>query len=308
MLIRLSILLAILLLISCGTGYYFSDVILLENNAKNYGKNPEKQKAIEAFSSLRKEIKNERIQIKSPLGYNLIGYYLPAEKPTNKTIITLHGYMGSKDDQAKYAKMFHSIGYNVIAYDQRNHGESSGTYTTYGILESKDLQAVVQYAKKRSHNGQIGIHGVSMGAATTLIYAGNVKNGADFFIADCPYSNFLEESKFRLKNDYTYIPSILQGPIVFLGDAFLKLRKDYSIKDASPIDSIQNIKAPVLFINTKTDDYIPPQMTQDLYDKKKGPKSIYWTNSGKHGAAFDEDSSSYKEQVIKFLEQNKLLQ
>lgn len=306
MFIRLSILLSILLLISCGTGYYFSDVILLENNAKNYGKNPDKIKAIEAFSSLRKEIDNELIKIRSPLGYDLIGYYLPAEKPTNKTIITLHGYRGSKDDQAKYAKMFHLIGYNVIAYDQRNHGESGGTYTTYGILESKDLQAVVEYAKNRSKNGQVGIHGVSMGAATTLIYGGDVEDGADFYIADCPYSNFLDESKYRLKNDYTYIPSLLQNPIVLLGDTFLKLRKDYSIKDASPIDSIQNIKSPVLFINTKTDDYIPPIMTQDLYDLKKGAKSIYWTNTGKHGKAFNVDPSKYKMEVIKFLEKNHL--
>ena len=36
----------------------------------------------------------------------------------------------------------------------------------------------------------LGIHGESMGAATMLLYAGTVEDGADFYISDCAFSDF----------------------------------------------------------------------------------------------------------------------
>lgn len=307
-LITISIVLSLSLVIAGGVGYYFSNVLLMQNFTENYGKTSDTVENIKQFKALQEELENEKITIPSSYGYDLVGYYFPAKKDTNRTIITVHGYQSSKDSQAKYIKMYHELGFNVVTYDQRNHGESGGTYTTYGLIESEDLKDVVSYVKDRQTNnkekGLIGIHGVSMGAATTLQYAGNVEDKADFYIADCAYSNFGEEAKYRLAEDYSYIPAFLHKPIVFLGDTVLKIRENYSIFSASPIDTVENIKSPVLFINTKTDDYIPPYMTQDLFDKTVGPKEIYWTDTGKHAKAFDVNPDQYKEVVINFLEKH----
>lgn len=50
----------------------------------------------------------------------------------------------------------------------------------------------------------IGIHGESMGAASTILYAGLVEDGADFYIADCGFSNFSELISYILKKKRFY--------------------------------------------------------------------------------------------------------
>lgn len=283
-----------------------SEIILFKNNAENYKKVAEIEGSFKSFHSLREEVKNEKIKIKSPLGYDLVGYYFPTEEKSNKTIVTVHGKGGSKESMLNYIKMFHSLGFNVIAYDQRNHGESGGDYTTYGIIESRDLKTVVEYAKKHSNNGQVGVHGVSMGASTTLMYAGENKDAVSFYIIDCAYSDFTEETKYQFEESYSFIPKMFVEPIIFFGDLFLKVRGDYSIKEIKPIDDVGNIEEPVLFINTKMDTLIPPHMTEDLYKKKKEPKSIYWTKTGKHAEAYQVDPLQYRTKIVEFLKVNKL--
>ena len=63
-----------------------------------------------------------------------------------------------------------------------------GKTTSYGYYEKHDLKSVVDWLKSRfGTNITLGIHGESMGAATLLQYAGLVEDGADFYIADCPF-------------------------------------------------------------------------------------------------------------------------
>ncbi|MGM9988180.1 MAG: alpha/beta hydrolase [Bacillaceae bacterium] len=296
---------AVFVIIAGGVGYYFSNVLLLPEQAADYTKNPDNKEAITTYNKLKTELNGERITIPSTHSYNLIGDYFPAKEETTRTVVSVHGYTSSKAQQAKFIRMFHNLGFNVISYDHRNHGESGGSYTTYGLLESEDLKTVVDYAKDRfGQDAMIGIHGVSMGAATTLLYGGMVEDGADFYIADCAYSNFKEEAEYRLAEDYPIIPSFLHKPIVFLGDFVYKMRSDFSIAEASPLKHIKNIKKPVLFINTKTDEYIPPYMTDELYAAKEGTKSLYLTETGEHAKAFDVNPKQYTQEVIGFLKAN----
>ena len=100
----------------------------------------------------------------------------------------------------KYARMFEHLGFNAVVYDHRRHGESEGKTTSYGHYEKLDLQKVVQAIREEiGENALLGIHGESMGAATMLLYAGTVENGADFYVSDCAFSNFpkLLEKVFR---------------------------------------------------------------------------------------------------------------
>lgn len=61
-----------------------------------------------------------------------------------------------------------------MIYDQRRHGKTGGDTTSYGYYEKFDLQAVVDWLFiEEGEDLLLGIHGESMGAATTLLYAGN---------------------------------------------------------------------------------------------------------------------------------------
>eukprot|EP00761_Pharyngomonas_kirbyi_P012662 gb/GECH01012689.1/.p1 GENE.gb/GECH01012689.1/~~gb/GECH01012689.1/.p1 ORF type:complete len:392 (+),score=69.23 gb/GECH01012689.1/:1-1176(+) len=75
--------------------------------------------------------------------------------------------------------MFINAGFNVLGMDLRNHGDSDtqNGYTTYGWQEHKDMLGGWDYLLERFGDqglnaSKIGLHGSSMGAATTLIAFG----------------------------------------------------------------------------------------------------------------------------------------
>jgi hypothetical protein len=46
----------------------------------------------------------------------------------------------------------------------------------------------IGFGKNTANRALIGIHGESMGAVTTLLYAGMDDADADFYVADCPFA------------------------------------------------------------------------------------------------------------------------
>ena len=70
-------------------------------------------------------------------------------------------------------KILHDAGYNVLAYDLRNHGLSSaanGGVVTHGFTESRDVDGSLAYARTRpdTRDMMIGLFSRCMGAASTL--------------------------------------------------------------------------------------------------------------------------------------------
>ncbi|MFC0271484.1 alpha/beta hydrolase [Metabacillus herbersteinensis] len=249
----------------------------------------------ESFDSLEKHA----VSVSSQFGYDIKGY-LVAPHPTKRYIIICHGVTVNRVNSVKYMNLFIRKGWNVLIYDHRGHGESGGRTTSYGFYEKFDLQSVVDWLKH--HVGEdltLGIHGESMGAVTTLLYGGMVEDGADFYIADCPFSDLETQLLYRLKVEFG-IPSFLVLPIA---RSFLKLRDRYSMKDVSPIAVVDQIKNPILFIHSKNDDYILSTMSEQLFEKKKGSKKIYLAEKGSHAMSYTENREQYEQIIAEFLEE-----
>ena len=213
-------------------------------------------------------------------------------------MIISHGVTENKVNSIKYMKLFLERGFNVLIYDHRRHGESGGNTTSYGYYEKFDLKAIVHWLKKEKGSDiLLGIHGESMGAATMLLYAGAVEDGADFYISDCSFSDFKEQLSYLLKKDM-HLPPI---PLLSIVDLFLRIRQRYSLRDISPISAVHRIKQPVLFIHSKKDDYILPSMTEALYQKKKGPKKLFLAENGAHAQSLNENKTNYEAAIDEFL-------
>lgn len=241
-------------------------------------------------------IQKEDITIQSKFGYPIKGWFVKGTEK-NRFIIISHGVTQNKLNSIKYMKLFLKRDWNVLLYDHRRHGETGGKTTSYGHYEKFDLESVVTWVKEKyGENSTIGIHGESMGAVTTLLYAGMIEDGADFYIVDCPFSDFEAQLKYLLKVDYK-IPAPLVLPFA---NIFLKLRDGYSIKDVSPVSVIQNIKNPVLFIHSAKDDYILPEMTMELYKMKEGPKQMLIAERGKHAYSFADNKEAYEKVIDDF--------
>ncbi len=240
--------------------------------------------------------------IPSAYGYDIKGCHV-APYDTPNTIIICHGVTMNTLNSLKYMHLFLDLGWNVIVYDHRRHGQSGGKTTSYGFYEKDDLSEVVSWAKdKTGQRGLIGIHGESMGAATALLYAGeHCEDGADFYIADCPFARFDEQLAYRLKVEYK-LPS---WPLLPIADFFLKLRGGYRAREVSPLAVIDKIEKPILFIHSKDDDYIPVSSTERLYEKKPEPKALYIAENGEHAMSYTKNRDTYRKTVKEFLDKIK---
>ncbi|WP_051220463.1 MULTISPECIES: alpha/beta hydrolase [Jeotgalicoccus] len=242
--------------------------------------------------------KNE-VKIPSKFGYDIHStFYHPHE--TNHWMVLLHGVSENSISSSKYVHMFTDMGYNCVVYDARRHGKTGGIDSTYGYYEKFDLESVIERLKKTYGSDiRFGIHGESMGAATMLLYAGELSNEAEFYISDASFARFSEQ----LTSVYQSISKTATAPVLFFTYLILKLRSHYSIYELSPIKVIDQIEQPILFIHSKKDKFIPYESTLALYKKKKGPKKAWYPERGDHVESFNRNQKKYRSTVQSFIEQ-----
>lgn len=234
-------------------------------------------------------------------GYELEASYLPAADPeSSKFIILVHGITQNLKASLKFYPLFHRLGYHVITYSHRNHGQNAEAYTSFGIHEKYDLQAIIETLFARFGSEiSVGLHGVSMGAATVLQYLGIDDTRVDFAISDCAYSDAMAEFQYRLEIEF---PSISWFPFVQTSRWLTKLTHHIDLKDASPITTINQVKTPILFIHGLSDRYILPVMAQALYAAKtQGQKALWLVPDADHDNCLETDPTGYEQTVSRFL-------
>ena len=242
-------------------------------------------------------VRKEDIWIESPNGYRLKAVFLqPLE--TTRTVIICHGVTENKINSMKYARLFERLGFNSVVYDHRRHGDSGGKTTSFGYYEKIDLQTVVHALRERiGKRALVGIHGESMGAATTILYAGTYDDEADFHIVDCPFSDISEQILHILRKNKPLRTTMA----LRIANFFLKMRDGYTLNLVSPREVVQNITKPVLFIHSMEDDLIPPYMTKELYQAKQGDKMLKLFQKGAHAKSFIDNPEQYEKTVLEFL-------
>ncbi len=245
------------------------------------------------------------IKIKSPFFYNLNSLEIN-NGDSEKWVILLHGVTLNHKSMLDLAYLYSRMGYNIILWDSRYHGKSEGRNVSYGYYEKHDLKAVVDYLRTKYGKGiKIGIHGVSMGAGILLSYACSVRDDCDFYIADCPYSNFKQQAFDVAKRDLK-LPGFIVSIILFFGQFFIRMIFGYDIGKIDIKGRIHRLENPVLFISCKDDGYIDPNMTKELFEGcKANIKDIIWFENGGHGGAFPYNKDEFIAGVKGFLKKIK---
>jgi pimeloyl-ACP methyl ester carboxylesterase len=120
----------------------------------------------------------------------IAGYFLPANHGrANGTVIVCHGLMQGMEPLIDYQWMRSQQNWNVILFDFRGHGASSGSVfnCTLGYYEIWDLKAVVDWAEAHHLARPYLCYGVSMGASVALRWAGQDPRIAGV-LAQSPYA------------------------------------------------------------------------------------------------------------------------
>jgi pimeloyl-ACP methyl ester carboxylesterase len=97
-------------------------------------------------------------------GVPLVGWWFHAPAATRGTLVYLHGVGDNRGSSVGIAEHFVPLGFEVVAYDSRAHGESGGDACTYGFYERQDLARVLDHLSR----GPIVVMGTSMGGSVAL--------------------------------------------------------------------------------------------------------------------------------------------
>ncbi len=244
-----------------------------------------------------KDLEKTDYTISGADNYTLHVELLKNPKPTGEYMILSHGYTDNRIGSLKYVKMYLDLGFNCIIYDLRGHGENERTFTSYGILEARDLLELIRDTRKRYPElTRLGLHGESLGAATTVTVL-KYKPEVDFAVADCGFSDI--ENVLRGAYKSFHVPSFLFD----LGNLGAGLRYRYTLKEMRPIESLTENHIPILFIHGADDTFILPQNSQDMYDRTLGIREFHLIDGAGHVESILTDPIHYREFVGDFLMQ-----
>jgi dipeptidyl aminopeptidase/acylaminoacyl peptidase len=233
----------------------------------------------------------------------IAGWYIPSEG-SHQAVVMVHGKDGSRatdfyGDFVDFAAALNGRGFAVLMIDMRGHGQSGDARYSFGINEQRDVMGAVDWLKGQGFQpGSIGVLGVSMGAASSILATATDPDiGA--LVADCGYAEVYSVIQEQWRGasglpDF-FLPSTLMVSRLLLGT---------DIAASRPVDSIDEIAPrPVLIIHGTADDLIPVAHADQL--KAANPDADLWVVPGAaHGGSYREDPQAYVERVAGFFERS----
>jgi hypothetical protein len=236
--------------------------------------------------------------IKSTRAYPLHIYEMIQDPDIKKFVVVVHGYTYSHHGSIKYAKMMMALGFNVIMYDHRFHGNSGGKNTTLGYFEAIDLKTVIDHViQKYGQDIYLGTYGESMGSATCLIEQES-DSRVQFVVSDAGFTNLKKLIVKQLKVK-KLPPKLFYGVASF----FIWMISRSHISKVNPIDSIHSSQIPIFFVHGKQDDFIPYQHAIDMYETYQGPKHLYLADgNASHARSYYADKTTYFKELNYFLD------
>ena len=241
---------------------------------------------------------NEDWTLESFDGLTLHAKKFSPVEPTNRWAILVHGYGRDGTFAYDYADEYLKHGWNVLIPDLRAAGESQGQFITMGALESLDI---ARWAEKIPQDAKIVLHGVSMGAATVLMTAAKNPENLCAVVEDCGYTSAYEMFTAQLNKIF----GLPEYPVMPCANLVCKLKTGVKISDAAPIDVVNKISVPILFIHGDEDNLVPFDMMNQLFDAATTQnKEKFVVNGAGHADSKRKDPAAYFDKVFTFLEAN----
>ncbi|MGM9713738.1 MAG: alpha/beta hydrolase [Prevotella sp.] len=238
-----------------------------------------------------------------PSGERHHALYLRADSASGRTAVIVHGY---KDCAVKFlhlGRMYHrDLGYNIIMPDLHAHGLSEGDDIQMGWKDKDDVRHWIGIATEifstEGHEADIVVHGVSMGAATTMCLSGDsLPENVRCFIEDCGYTSVWDEFALQLKEQFSLPPF----PLMYTTSLLCRMKHGWSFGEASPLRQVARCRRPMLFIHGDADTFVPFSMMRPLYDAKPQPKEMLIAHGSEHAKAYNDHMEEYTQAVRRFL-------
>lgn len=253
-----------------------------------------------AWTKEVRTLPHEKFCITSFDGLKLYGKYYE-HTPDAPIELMFHGYRGNAErDLSGAVQRCFSLGRSVLIVDQRTSGSSEGKVISFGINESRDCLAWVNFMVEHfGEDVKIILTGISMGASTVMMASAmDLPSNVISALADCGYTSAKDIIKKVIRQ--MHLPANLLYPFVKLG---AKLYGHFNLEETSPIEAMKNCRIPIIFIHGETDDFVPCDMSRANYEACVAPKKLFTVPNAGHGMSYLLDNDGYFKALREFSEE-----
>lgn len=238
----------------------------------------------------------------SPRCDTLHAWYVPASCPTAATAVLVHGYTDCAVRMMPIGRMYNSdLKMNILVPDLYNAGRSSGNHFQMGWNDRNDIKLWIKQVVPIlfGDTARVVVHGVSMGAATTMMLSGDddiplmVKN----YIEDCGYTSVADQFSKELKERFM----LPHWPLIPLASRLCQWRYGWNFYEASSLKQVRKCLRPMLFIHGSNDAFVPTSMVYPLYKAKPAPKELWIAPGAEHARSYKCHPANYTKTVQLFL-------
>jgi len=195
-------------------------------------------------------------------GVLLNGWHCRPSGPRRGALVYLHGIADNHNSAAGTIERFATKGLEVIAYDSRAHGDSTGGACTYGFFEKRDLKRVLDTLPP----GPVVLLGASLGAAVALQEAADDPRVTAVVAAET-FSDLRTVAIERA-------PVFFTTPTIERAFRLAERQAGFEVDAVSPVTAARRITVPALLIHGAADVDTPAGHSQRVFDALAGPKRL----------------------------------
>ena len=282
---------------------FFNSLLKRHNINKAYKMVPPTDSWYDTISTVHRslaeiqQLPHETWEITSHDGLKLKGIYY--HNNSNKTMIWIHGYTSHAERESAFPSLFYrSMGFNVLIPYLRAHGPSQGKYISFGALEPLDIQRWVDKVNQMHPDGQILIHGLSMGGGVALNMSATPMQNVKGLVVDAPSTN-IELTFYNIAREIFKENSDIIAEI-----ALQRFNKQFK-HNASDFDSIKIVtqsKYPIL-LSAGSNEH-REELFEQIKQANPMETSIVILPGCNHGNGMYKQTEMYQGAIKNFLAKN----
>lgn len=233
-------------------------------------------------------------------GRQLHAMFASAAKPTDKTAVIVHGYTDNAIRMLMIGYLYNNdLNYNILLPDLQDNGLSEGPAIQMGWKDRLDVLNWMNIANDIfGKHTQMVVHGISMGAATTMMLSGEAQQPfVKCFVEDCGYTSVWDEFSFQLKDMF----GLPEFPLMYTTSWLCNAKYGWNFQEASSLEQVKKCSLPMFFIHGDADTYVPTRMVYPLYEAKSEPKELWIVPGATHAMSYKDYPQEYTERVKKFV-------
>jgi fermentation-respiration switch protein FrsA (DUF1100 family) len=202
------------------------------------------------------------VVIPGPEGSQLKGWWFPAVGPAGQakgTVLHLHGNAGNVSTHLPMVAWIPKAGFNLLTFDYRGFGHSSGTPSLNGIVD--DGQAALKWLRQQPgvDPQRLIVLGQSLGGATATRLVARDHDGVKLLVLDCPFASYRGIATDAVQG--TWLAAVAPAAVLALPDPSL-----------DPVSAIRELKVPLFLMHSSDDAVVPIAHGRQLFAAAPEPK------------------------------------